>query len=289
MKICRTIDEMTSFSRGERDAGRTLGLVPTMGALHAGHLSLVEKSVEETHVTAVSIFVNPAQFAPGEDLDAYPRDLEADSRKLRELGADCLFLPTPEVMYPPPYATYVVQEGLTAVLCGASRPTHFRGVLTVVLKLFNVVRPHRAYFGRKDYQQSVVIRKMVRDLNVPVEIAVLPIVREEDGLAMSSRNRYLSAEERKDALCLNAALRKGRELVDGGARSPAAVIQAMTRTIESVPSARIDYLSVVHPDTLRDMEEIDGPAVLAGAVFIGATRLIDNVILQGDRECTRDC
>ena len=168
MKICRTVDEITAFSRRERQAGRTIGLVPTMGALHAGHLSLVEKSVADTDLTVVSIFVNPTQFAPGEDLEKYPRDLEGDSRRLEELGVDCLFLPTPEVMYPPGYATYVVQEELTSVLCGASRPTHFRGVLTVVLKLFTIVAPHRAYFGRKDYQQAALIRQMVRDLALPV-------------------------------------------------------------------------------------------------------------------------
>lgn len=282
MKVCRTIEEIIAFSHGERDAGRTLGLAPTMGALHDGHLSLVRKSLADTDVTVVSIFVNPAQFAPGEDLAAYPRDLGSDSRALEDLGAHCLFLPTPDIMYPPSYATYVVQEELTSVLCGASRPTHFRGVLTVVLKLFNLVRPHRAYFGQKDYQQSVVIRRMVRDLNLPVDLVVLPIVREEDGLAMSSRNRYLSAEERKDARCLSAALREAGALVRNGERSPAAIVRAMTRAIESVPSARIDYLAVVHPDTLRDLDEIDGPAVLAGAVYIGATRLIDNVVIQGD-------
>jgi pantoate--beta-alanine ligase len=280
MKVCRTIEEMAFYSQDARASGRDLGFVPTMGALHAGHLSLVERSAAETDSTVVSIFVNPTQFGPGEDLEAYPRDLEGDSEKLKALGTDCLFFPTPEEMYRDGYATYVTQERLTGVLCGVSRPTHFTGVLTVVLKLFNIVRPHRAYFGQKDYQQSVVIRRMVKDLDVPVEIVVLPIVREDDGLAMSSRNAYLSPSERNDAVCLHRALLRGRELIGKGEASAAAVVKAMRGVVEGSPGVRIDYMSVVHPESLQGIEKIDGAVVLAGAVFVGGTRLIDNIIVE---------
>ncbi len=277
MEACKSIPEMDVYSSEARGSGLTLGLVPTMGALHEGHLALVRASVEEMDRTVVSIFVNPTQFAPGEDLNKYPRDIEGDIRKLRDAGVDCVFLPTTEIMYPPHYATYVVQEKLTGILEGASRPIHFRGVLTIVLKLFNIVRPDKAYFGQKDYQQSVVVRRMVEDLNAPVEIAILPVVREDDGLAMSSRNRYLSSSERKDAVCLYRALLKGKEMIESGEKSSGAVAATMRNIVEDVSSARVDYLSVVNPDSLDDVKEIRRDVVLAGAIYIGPTRLIDNV------------
>ncbi len=282
MKTCGSIEEMTVYSHKVHASGMKLGLVPTMGALHEGHLSLVRKSVLEMEKTAVSIFVNPAQFSPGEDFDKYPRDFEGDFAKLEEAGADCVFLPTPEMMYPEGYATYVTQEKLEGVLCGRSRPGHFRGVLTVVLKLFNIVMPRRAYFGQKDYQQSVIIRRMTGDLNVPVEIAVLPIVREEDGLAMSSRNRNLSTPERKNAVCLYRALVKGKELIEDGEKDVKTVTEEMKGIIDAVPGVEIDYISVVDPDSLRNVSEMASTAVLAGAVRVGSTRIIDNIIVAGN-------
>lgn len=278
MKTFESVREMSAYSSRARGSNLDIGLVPTMGALHEGHMSLVRGSVSGTDRAVVSIFVNPTQFGPGEDLDRYPRDIDGDLARLEEAGVDCVFLPTPEMMYPDGCATYVVQEKLTQILEGAGRPTHFRGVLTVVLKLFNIVRPDRAYFGRKDYQQSVVVRRMVDDLNVPVDIVVMPTVREEDGLAMSSRNRYLSAAQTTDAVCLYRALLRGREVIEGGERSAQAVTAAMKKVVEGAPSARVDYLAVVDPDSLGNIGEIRGEVVLAGAVYVGSTRLIDNVL-----------
>jgi pantoate--beta-alanine ligase len=277
VKICRTVEEMAAYSRQNRSSGEKLGLVPTMGALHDGHMSLVKHSVADNDTTVVSIFVNPTQFAPDEDLDEYPRDLVADSAKLEEAGVDCLFLPEPNTMYPEGYKTYVIQEELPDALCGASRPGHFRGVLTVVLKLFNIVMPSDSYFGRKDYQQSVVIQQMVTDLDLPVHIHVLPVIREADGLAMSSRNRYLSLQERTDALCLYRSLCAGRDIIGGGETSAAAVTREMSRILEGTASSRVDYLAVVEPDTLKDVSCIERPVVLAAAVYIGNVRLIDNL------------
>ena len=277
MVTCESVNEITAYSSEIHGAGLTLGLVPTMGALHEGHLSLVRKSVSEMDRTVVSIFVNPTQFAPGEDIEKYPRDIEEDTRKLQDEGVDCVFLPTAEMMYPPHYATYVVQEKLAGILEGASRPIHFRGVLTVVLKLFNIMQPDKAYFGQKDYQQFIVVKQMVEDLNVPVEIVVLPVVREEDGLAMSSRNRYLSSSERKDAVYLYHALLKGKEMIESGEKSSETVAAAMRNIVEYVSSARVDYLSVVNSGSLDDVKEIRRDVVLAGAIYIGPTRLIDNV------------
>ncbi len=272
--------EMHEWALRQRGEGRRVGLVPTMGALHAGHGGLIGAARSECDAVAVSIFVNPTQFAPGEDLGKYPRTFEADCTMCRTLGADVVFAPAADEMYPPDAETFVVQERLSRVLEGASRPTHFRGVLTVVLKLLHVVAPHVAYFGRKDYQQSVVIRRMAADLDVPVEIRVLPTVREQDGLAMSSRNRYLNADERRQAVCLWQALERCAGLFAEGERESGALKAAMRARIDSEPSARIDYVEVVNPDTLEPVGTAEPGDVALVAVFVGKTRLIDNAVLN---------
>jgi pantoate--beta-alanine ligase len=265
-----------------RRRGRTIGLVPTMGALHAGHLSLIEAARAETDYVVVSIFVNPTQFGPKEDLNRYPRPLERDLELCGAAGVDLVFHPRPEGMYPPDYRTFVEVTALQDVLCGASRQGHFRGVATVVLKLFNLVQPDRAYFGQKDAQQARIIQQMVRDLNVPVEVRVCPIVREADGLALSSRNDYLEAEERRQATVLYRALNEARRRIGAGERDPAVVRQVMVEQIASVPGAVLDYAAVVVADTLQAPAQIvaERPILLALAVRFGGTRLIDNLLIQ---------
>jgi len=279
MRIVEATSLMRQFSAERRAAGRRLGLVPTMGALHEGHLSLIRRARKDCGAVAVSLFVNPTQFGPAEDLEKYPRTFAADRAACEELGADVLFAPKAEEMYQPDAETFVVQDRLAAVLEGASRPTHFRGVLTVVLKLFNIIAPDVAYFGQKDYQQTVVIRRMVRDLDVPVEIAVLPTVREPDGLAMSSRNRYLSADERRQAVCVYQALELARSRFARGERSAERLLAEMRGRIDKERAARIDYVQVVESDTLRPVEQAKTGDVALAAVFVGTTRLIDNVVL----------
>jgi pantoate--beta-alanine ligase len=263
-----------------RRRGQTVGLVPTMGALHAGHMSLIEAARAETGCVVVSIFVNPAQFGPNEDLGRYPRSLERDRELCDRAGVDLIFHPQPVVMYPPGYRTYVEVTGLQDVLCGGSRPGHFRGVATVVLKLFNLVGPDRAYFGQKDAQQVRVLAQMVRDLNVPVEVRVCPIVREADGLALSSRNQYLEADERCQAAVLYRALREARRLIGGGQRDAEVLRRAMIETIASAPGAVLDYAVVVDADSLETPARLvpGRPVLLALAVKFGATRLIDNLL-----------
>ena len=265
-----------------RRGGRTIGLVPTMGALHAGHLSLIEAARAETGFVIVSIFVNPTQFGPNEDLNRYPRPLERDLKSCEEARVDLVFHPGPEVMYPPDYRTFVEVTGLQDVLCGASRPGHFRGVATVVLKLFNLVQPDRAYFGQKDAQQGRILQQVVRDLNVPVEIRVCPIVREADGLALSSRNEYLEAQERGGATVLSRALTEARQRIESGERDAATVRRAMAETIASVPGTVLDYAAVVDADSLQSLEQIVAgrPVLLALAVRFGGTRLIDNLLIN---------
>jgi len=265
-----------------RRRGRTIGLVPTMGALHAGHLSLVKAARAETGFVVVSIFVNPTQFGPNEDLNRYPRPLQRDLELCEKNGVDLVFHPQPAVMYPPDYRTFVEVTGLQDVLCGASRPGHFRGVATVVLKLFNLVQPDRAYFGQKDAQQACIIRQMVRDLNVPVEIRVCPIIREADGLALSSRNEYLGPEERRQATVLYRALTEARRRIEAGERDAAAVRQAMVEQITSTPGAVLDYAAVVDAVSLQALSRIEAecPVLLALAVRFGGTRLIDNMLIQ---------
>jgi pantoate--beta-alanine ligase len=265
-----------------RRNGRTIGLVPTMGALHAGHLSLIETARAQTDFVVVSIFVNPTQFGPNEDLHRYPRPLQRDLEQCGEAGVNLVFHPQPALMYPPGYRTYVEVTGLQDVLCGASRPGHFRGVATVVLKLFNLVQPDRAYFGQKDAQQVRIIQQMARDLNVPVEVCVCPIVREADGLALSSRNEYLGAEERRRAVVLHRALNEARRQIEAGERDAAEVRRRITEIIASVPGAVLDYAAVVDADSLETLAQIDPghPVLLALAVKFGGTRLIDNLLIQ---------
>jgi len=257
-----------------------VGFVPTMGYLHAGHLSLVERARRECASVVVSIFVNPTQFAPTDDLDAYPRDLERDTRLLEEAGADLLWTPTPEVMYPPGFQTWVEVETLTRPLEGARRPGHFRGVTTVVTKLFNGVQPQRAYFGQKDAQQAAVIRRMVRDLNMPVEIVVCPIVRERDGLAMSSRNTYLDPDERQAATVLYRSLSAAKSAYEEGERNADTLRGIVAEIVNAEPLAKLQYVSCADYDTLEELKTVTGKTLLSMAVHIGTTRLIDNFVLE---------
>lgn len=295
MRIIEDPHAMQHWALAERRAGKSIGFVPTMGALHEGHLSLVRRCRVENDWCVVSIFVNPLQFGPSEDLEKYPRDVERDTALLASESADIVFLPTPHTMYPPGFSMRVEEKVLSKVLCGASRPGHFAGVTTVVLKLFNLVQPTRAYFGQKDAQQARIIRQMVRDLAVPVEIVVLPIVREPDGLAMSSRNAYLTPEQRAEAPVLFQALDGARKLVDNGERSADTLVRYIRERIGTTsaeaaaaaaevaaPAARIDYVSVVDFETLRDVSVIRGTVLIAVAAFFGTTRLIDNVIVKID-------
>jgi len=262
-----------------RRAGKQISFVPTMGYLHEGHLSLLRAGKERGDVLVLSLFVNPTQFAPNEDLDAYPRDLERDLELAASVGVDLVYTPLPQSVYPDGYATYVNVERLTETLCGASRPDHFRGVTTVVCKLLNIVQPNRAFFGQKDFQQLAVIQQMVHDLNMPVEIVGLPIVREDDGLAMSSRNVNLSAEQRQQALSLSQSIDMAQKMVVAGESDSRVILAALQRLIEDQPEARIDYLQICHQTTLAEQEQVDADSVLLLAVFVGTTRLIDNSFL----------
>ncbi len=282
MKVVDSISRMSTLVKMLKKEGKSVGLVPTMGYLHEGHLSLVRTAKKHTDVAVISIFVNPAQFGPGEDFDKYPRDFKRDEELARSAGADILFYPSVKDMYPKGYSTYVNVEALTDTLCGVSRPGHFRGVTTVVAKLFGIVKPDVAYFGQKDAQQAIVIKKMAEDLNMGIEVKALPTVREQDGLAMSSRNVYLSNGERQDAMSLSQALARAEALVKQGERDPGKLIKAMEEIIQKKPSARIDYVSIVDTTGLKPMDKITGEILVALAVFIGKTRLIDNVIIKVD-------
>jgi pantoate--beta-alanine ligase len=257
-----------------------VGLVPTMGYLHEGHLSLVRRAREECDHVVVSIFVNPAQFGPKEDLSKYPRDIDRDLSLLDPLGVDLVWMPTPEIMYPAGFQTWVDVETITHPLEGSMRPGHFRGVTTVVAKLFNAVQPHKAYFGQKDAQQAAVIRQMTRDLSYPIEIVVCPIVREPDGLAMSSRNVYLDPEQRKAATVLSRALRTAKEAYENGERDAETLRQIMEDIIATASLVQMQYVSCADYDTLEELDTVTGKALLSMAVFVGKTRLIDNVILE---------
>lgn len=278
MQIIKSIEELRPIIRGWRREGLSVGLVPTMGYLHDGHKSLIVKAVSENDRVVVSDFVNPTQFGAGEDLDSYPRDIERDAAICEEAGADLIFHPEPEEMYFADNCTFVDMEQLTKGLCGKTRPTHFRGVCTVVSKLFHIVTPDKAYFGQKDAQQLAVIRRMVRDLNFDLEVVGCPIVREKDGLAMSSRNTYLSEEERKAALILHKSLMLGKEMAGRGERDAAKIKAAIIQNIETEPLARVDYVEIVNPDTMENIGQMEGDALIAMAVYIGKTRLIDNMI-----------
>ncbi len=279
IEIASTAQAVSSTVSAWKKQGLSVGLVPTMGYLHEGHQSLIKKAVEENDRVVVSIFVNPIQFAPNEDLETYPRDLQKDTELCQDTGANLIFHPEPQEMYPQGFSTHIIMEGLTKELCGKTRPTHFSGVCTVVSKLFNIVKPDRAYFGQKDAQQLAIVKRMVKDLNYDIEIVGCPIVREADGLAKSSRNTYLSAEERKAALILSQAVRLGRQMVENGEKNSQAVIKAMTDKINSEPLAKIDYVNVVDALTIEPIDTIKGEVLTAVAVYIGKTRLIDNFII----------
>jgi len=281
MNILRSVADMKAFSRERRAAGATIGLVPTMGSLHEGHLSLFRGCRANADVTVVSVFVNPAQFGPKEDLRSYPRNLRRDAEMAEREGVDIVFAPPEDEMYPPGYRTFVEVHGLQDRLCGQSRPGHFRGVCTIVLKLFNIVRPDVAFFGWKDAQQLIILRKMARDLDVDVRVEGLPLVRDAEGLALSSRNSYLSAEERHAALVLSKSLRKAEAMVGAGEKSAEAVIAKVIETIGKQPLARIEYVEIVSMEDLTPLERIDGGALVALAVTIGKTRLIDNIRISG--------
>jgi pantoate--beta-alanine ligase len=280
MKICSTISEVRAACREARDGAKILGLVPTMGALHEGHLSLVRAAKAQSDVVAVSIFVNPTQFGPTEDLAKYPRQFEGDCGLLEKEGIDLLFAPSVEEIYPRGSVTWVTVEGLSDKLDGQSRPGHFRGVTTVVAKLFNIIEPDAAFFGQKDAAQLAVIRRMVRDLNFPVEIVACPIVREADGLAMSSRNAYLSEEERSRAIVLHRSLKEAEKRFRAGERNSNRLISAARELISSEPFVRADYLEMVDPESLEPVEIVSGKALLAVAAYVGTTRLIDNIVLE---------
>jgi pantoate--beta-alanine ligase len=279
VKRIATIAEMKAACRRVTRNGKTLGFVPTMGALHEGHLSLVRASKARCDVTAVSIFVNPLQFGPAEDLDKYPRTMERDTALLEELGADLLFTPGVEEMYPPGAQTYVLVEGLSNKLDGASRPGHFRGVATVVAKLFETIRPDFAFFGQKDAAQAAVLRKLVDDLDMDVEVVVCPIVREKDGLAMSSRNAYLTSEQRQQAQVLYRSLLRVQAAVDHGERDSAKLIEIGKQVIANESGAKLDYFAIVDLDTLDPVEDVSHCALVAVAAYVGATRLIDNIMV----------
>ena len=283
MKICATIEETLSLCRSARSSGKRVALVPTMGALHEGHLSLVRIAKAQSDFVAVSIFVNPLQFGPTEDLAKYPRTFERDRELLEKEGIDLIFAPTAAEMYPTPAITYVNVEGLSERLDGQSRPGHFRGVTTVVSKLFHIVEPDLAVFGQKDAAQIAIIRRMVRDLNMPVEIVIAPIVREPDGLAMSSRNAYLNPKQRRQAVVLSAALRCVQESFERGERSAAKLIAAGRTVFEQEPDVRLDYFSVVDPQSLAPVENVSHDSLVAVAAYVGTTRLIDNVVLRSQQ------
>lgn len=289
MRICRTIEEIRAARRGPPSDSKRLGLVPTMGALHEGHLSLVRAAKAQCDRVAVSLFVNPIQFGANEDLGKYPRNFDRDRALLEQERVDLLFAPSVEEMYPSGAVTYVTVEGLSDKLCGRSRPGHFRGVTTVVAKLFNIVQPEIAFFGQKDAAQAAIIRRMVRDLNIPVQIAVCPIVREPDGLAMSSRNAYLDSGQRKAAPVLYRSLMEIQKRFDRGERTASRLIGAGKQILEQEPSVRLDHLEIVDPDTLDPLHTLSAPALVAVAAFLGNTRLIDNILLNhGNRQLESD-
>lgn len=280
MNIVKTISEVRNEVKNWRKQGLSVGLVPTMGYLHEGHKSLIDRACKENDKVVVSVFVNPKQFGPGEDLATYPRDIQRDAALCEDAGAALIFNPEPEEMYFDDFHTYVTMESLSDELCGKTRPIHFRGVCTVVSKLFHIVAPDRAYFGQKDAQQLAIIKRMVRDLNFDIEIVGCPIVREADGLAKSSRNTYLNPEERKAALVLSKAVGLGQELIQKGERNADVIVEIMKQLIEEEPLAKIDYVRAVDAISIQPVAEIKGTVLVAMAVYIGKTRLIDNFIYE---------
>lgn len=281
MEIIKEIGSLRKKLQLEKRSDKSIGFVPTMGYLHQGHLSLVEKARENDDCTVVSIFVNPTQFGPDEDYDNYPRDIDLDAEKLKKLDVDYLFVPEVEEMYPKNYSTFVEVEKITDKLCGSSRPTHFRGVTTVLTKFFNIIQPDRAYFGRKDYQQLVVLKRLVEDLNFLVEIVGVAIVREDDGLAMSSRNKLLSPETRKEAVILNESLEKAERLIKKkGIKDTAYLQDLIIDLINEKPTLKLDYVSLVDPESLKDIKKVEESVLIALAVLTEKTRLIDNRLIE---------
>ena len=279
MRIIKSVAEMQAYSGSQRSKNIKIGFVPTMGALHEGHLSLLKRSTETADQTILSIFVNPAQFSPSEDFNEYPRDFKTDEESARNSGVDAIFYPSVEEIYPDGYSTFSVVEGLSDILDGVSRPSHFKGVTTIVNKLFNIVNPHMAFFGQKDAQQAVIIKKMVTDLNLNVEIIVCPTIRDEDGLALSSRNAFLNREEREQAPMIYTALTRAESMHAGGEHESSKIISLIEGIISSAKLAKIDYIAVVDEETLQPVESTLSGVLVAAAVFFGGTRLIDNTIL----------
>lgn len=284
MEVAETIKSVRRLVKAARSKGNKIGLVPTMGALHIGHICLIEKAVKGSDFVVVSIFVNPTQFGPGEDFEKYPRSFESDLEICRKAGVDVVFAPSPQEMYKKENLTWVNVEKLTEPLCGRSRPRHFRGVTTVCAKLFNIVEPDVAYFGQKDAQQAIVIKRMVADLNMPLEIVVCPTVREPDGLAVSSRNKYLSEQQRKDATYIYKSLKKCESLVEAGTTDSKTIIGEMKQILNQVSSIEIEYISIVDAESLQELERIAGKALAAVAVKIGSARLIDNIVVDAGRQ-----
>lgn len=280
MKVISTIKELQRELKKDRQTGKTIGLVPTMGYFHQGHLELMRRARQECDIVVVSLYVNPTQFAPSEDFESYPRDFERDKKLAQSKGVDYLFCPSSAEMYLPDHLTYVQVERITEKLCGASRPHHFKGVTTIVAKLFNIVNPTVAYFGQKDAQQVAVIKKMVDDLNFDLEIVAVPTVREEDGLAMSSRNSYLSEAERKEALVLSMSLQHAKKLVDSGERIADKIRDEMQGLIRSEPGVNLEYISICDNKTLEELSRVQGETLIALAAEVGKARLIDNIVIK---------
>ena len=280
MEVITKINEMRARVRSVKDSKKSIGFVPTMGALHDGHISLMRSARKENDELIVSIYLNPTQFDNNGDFDNYPRQLDKDIEIIRKENADVVFAPGNEEMYPEGFCTSVTQDKLTDTLCGRARPGHFDGVITIVTKLFDIVKPDRAYFGQKDYQQSAVIKRLVADLNTDIDIKVCPTVREEDGLALSSRNKRLNLEDRQSALCIYGSLLKAKAMFTSNVRDAKEIIEEMTSIIKNTKHTKIDYISIVNPHTLEDLSLINGKALAAIAVWIGNTRLIDNTILE---------
>jgi len=284
MEIAKTIESVRQLVKAGRSKGKNIGLVPTMGALHIGHISLIEAAVKKCDFVVVSIFVNPTQFGPGEDFEKYPRPLDADLKICRKAGVDVVFVPTQEQMYPSENLTWVNVEKLTESLCGQSRPIHFRGVTTVCAKLFNIVAPDIAFFGQKDAQQAIVIKRMVADLNMPLEIVICPTVRRPDGLAVSSRNKYLTEEQKKDATLIYRALQKCCEMIDAGTTDSEMIIAEMRKILSRAPSIEIEYVNIVDAESLQNLDEIAGKVLVAVAARIGPARLIDNILVDVSKQ-----
>jgi pantoate--beta-alanine ligase len=279
MKTVKSIYEVKEYVKELRKRGKSIGFVPTMGYLHAGHISLVQESVRRCDCTVVSIFVNPAQFAPNEDFNKYPRNIQRDIELLKKEGVDLIFIPGDGEMFPEGYKTYVVVKNLQDRLCGISRPDFFKGVCTIVLKLFNIVTPDISFFGQKDAQQAVILKKMACDLNLDVKVEAMPIIREKSGLALSSRNEYLDKKQKKSAICLSRSLARARKVVEAGEKNAARVLKRIKTEIESEPLARIDYIEIVDSENLQSLKQIKDKTLIAVAVFINNVRLIDNIIV----------